>query len=137
MNRFTKVSEAGILLPDDAVEWVAVQDEQLKIWISVKEIKVNNQADAMAKAAAVKLCGFTDWRPWTVDEAFAVADRTKHNPAIDTKYFPDCKSDLYWTSTPTAFSPAVCAWVVSFSGGVADWNGQGFGGFVRAVRASQ
>jgi hypothetical protein len=137
MNRFIKISAAGLELPDDAAEWVAVKDTKLGVWWSVEETKSMKQPAAVKKAAAMKIAGFEDWRLPTVDELFALADRTKHNPAIDGTYFPDCKSEWYWTSTPAAFSPADCAWVVYFYSGDAFYFDRYSNGFVRAVRAGQ
>jgi hypothetical protein len=79
----------------------------------------------------------TGWRLPTVDELFSLADRTKHSPAIDTRFFPKCQRDWYWTSTPAAYSPADCAWVVSFYNGYAHWLYRASHAFVRAVRPSQ
>ena len=92
-------------------------------------------------AGAEKLCtdlqlaGHTDWRLPTVDELFALADRTRHSPAINTDAFPDTKSDWYWTSTINAWS-SVYAWFVLFGYGSAGNLRRGLSlAFVRAVRA--
>jgi hypothetical protein len=137
MSRFTKVGADGAKLADDAAEWDAVLDNTTSLLWSVKETKrvAWKQADAAVKKLGT--AGFTDWRLPSVEELFLLADRSKHSPSIDTAFFPDCKSDWYWTSTPAAFSPGVCAWVVHFGSGGASWNDQGGGYFVRAVRASQ
>jgi hypothetical protein len=93
--------------------------------------------DADSLCRNLELAGFDDWRMPTVDELFALADRTRSDPAIDTRFFPDCKPNWYWSSTPYAPSPGDCAWLVSFINGGASWSSRGYGGFVRAVRASQ
>jgi hypothetical protein len=94
-------------------------------------------AEANSLCGDLKLAGFSDWRLPTVDELFALADRTRSEPAIDTRFFPDCKPSWYWSSTPYAPSPGDCAWNVNFYDGYALWCSRGYYGFVRAVRASQ
>ena len=137
MSRFTKVGADGAKLADDATEWVAVLDNTTSLIWTVKETKQMVWKKAQAAVAKLVIAGFTDWRLPTVEELFLLADRTKHSPAIDTAFFPDCKSEWYWTSTPAASSPGVYAWCVGFNSGLALWGDQGSGLRVRAVRASQ
>lgn len=137
MNRFTKIAADGAKLADDAAEWVAVLDSTTALMWTVKEMKPRAWKKAQAAAAKLDVAGFNDWRLPTVEELFLLADRTKYSPAIDTAFFPDCKSDWYWTSTPAAYSPGGYAWSVYFGGSGAGWGGRGLGGGVRAARASQ
>lgn len=137
MSRFTKVGADGAKLADDASEWVAVLDNTTSLIWTVKETKSLPWKKAQTAVAKLDIAGFTDWRLPTVEELFLLADRTKHSPAIDTAFFPDCKSEWYWTSTPAAYSPGVCAWVVGFGSGNANWGLQDLDFGVRAVRASQ
>lgn len=137
MNRFTKVGADGAKLADDAPEWVAVLDNTSSLIWSVKETKPLTWKKAQAAVAKLDTAGFTDWRLPTVEELFLLADCTKHSPAIDTAFFPDCKSEWYWTSTPAAASPGDLAWFVDFNYGNANWANQGYDYYVRAVRASQ
>jgi len=102
--------------------------------VGTKLLTWSKAADA---CRALDLGGFKDWRLPTVEELFLLADRTRHSPAIDTTFFPDCKSDWYWTSTPAAYSPGVCAWFVDFGGGGSGWGSQRHDCHVRAVRSSQ
>ena len=44
--------------------------------------------------------GFSDWRMPNKDELRSIIDYSKTGPAVDTRYFPNTKSDLYWTSVP-------------------------------------
>jgi hypothetical protein len=64
---------------------------------------------------------------------FALADRTREDPAIDTDAFPDTKPSWYWSSTITAWN-AACAWLVTFSYGAAGYDSRYSEAFVRAVR---
>jgi Protein of unknown function (DUF1566) len=137
MSRFTKIAADGAKLADDATEWVAVLDNTTALIWTVEETKGMPWKKAQAAVKKLDTAGFKDWRLPTVEELFLLADRTKHSPAIDTAFFPSCKSDWYWTSTPAAFSPGVYAWGVYFYYGNAGWYNQGYGLCVRAVRASQ
>ena len=94
-------------------------------------------ADADKLCRELRLGGYSDWRLPTIDELFALADRTRHEPAIDTTFFPGCKPNAYWAGTPYAPSPGDCAWGVGFYNGLAHWFHRDYNGFVRAVRASQ
>ncbi len=84
----------------------------------------------------LRLAGHKDWRLPTVEELFALADRSRHSPAINTDAFPDTKSNWYWSGTPTAWDPS-CAWVVDFGGGRADDGHRSDVAFVRAVRSAR
>jgi hypothetical protein len=137
MNRFVKVNEAGALLAADAEEWVAVLDTQTNLMWTVAETEGMGWADAQKVPATLGTAGFNDWRMPTVEESFCLADRTRVSPAIDVAFFPDCKSDWYWSSTVYAPSPGDYAWSVHFYDGISCWGGQGYEGFVRAVRAGQ
>jgi len=97
----------------------------------------------MTWAKAIRACGkldiggSSDWRLPTRSDLLTLVDLERADPAIDTEYFPDCKSDWYWSNTPYARSPGDCAWVVSFGLGDAYWDLHGYDGFVRAVRPGQ
>ena len=103
-----------------------------------------NHADALgavAKLNADAFGGFTDWRLPEVEELFLLADRTRCNPAIDTEFFPACKSDWYWTATDDASEEkseetghSDYAWIVYFSGGYSGLDGRDGHDRVRAVR---
>ncbi len=137
MSRFTKIGADGAKLADDAKEWVAVLDNTTAFIWTVKETKGLTWKKAAAAVKKLDTAGFTDWRLPIVEELFLLADRTKYSPAIDTAFFPDCKSDWYWSSTPYASSPSDYAWVVYFDDGGADWDFQVVDYHVRAVRSSQ
>jgi hypothetical protein len=137
MSRFTKIGADGAKLPDDATEWVAALDNTTQLIWTVNETARQTWKKAQAAVKKLDIAGFTDWRLPTIEELFLLADRTRHSPAIDTAFFPDCKSEWYWTSTPSAFSPGVFAWIVFFDYGSAFWCDQGSDHYVRAVRASQ
>jgi hypothetical protein len=93
-----------------------------------------NHATAEQLCTELDLAGHTDWRLPTVDELFALADRTRTEPALDTDAFPDTQSDWYWTSTIAAWSSGF-AWIVGFYDGYANYYHRYYNlAFVRAVR---
>ena len=81
-----------------------------------------------------RLLGFDDWRLPTRAELAALIDDTRHEPAIDTNFFPRVKPRWHWTSTPAAWSSA-SAWLVGFDNGYVSYSGPRIsGGFALAVR---
>jgi hypothetical protein len=59
------------------------------------------------------LAGHSDWRLPTSRELMSVVDFGRDNPAIDTSYFPECRSGGYWSSDSFLPNP-LSAWFVSF-----------------------
>ena len=139
-QRFTKLDAAGNELPFDATGHVAVLDRYphpdrlWRVW-AVEPARARaaawDKCDESVKA--MTLLGANDWELPSVDELFALADRSTHSPAINADYFPRTKCDWYWTSTPSAYS-ASYAWIVNFGYGDANDLRRGNGAFARAVR---
>lgn len=94
-------------------------------------------ADAAKACNKLSLSGKKEWRLPTVNELFSLVDRSRRNPAINTEFFGNTKTDdWYWTSEPLAgFSSN--AWIVSFGSGVVDNYNKGVTDYVRPVRSSQ
>ena len=135
--RFVKIGANGERLAPDALEWAAVLDDRAGLIWSANDVTKKDVPHKKAEQAVAKLelAGFADWRLPTVEELFLLADRTRRQPAIDTAFFPTCRSDWYWTSTPWAGSPADVAWIVGFFYGGAGGYHRDYDGFVRAVRS--
>lgn len=49
---------------------------------------------------ALELGDYADWRLPSRHELLFLLDYGNVNPAIDTSYFPECRNDWYWSSTP-------------------------------------
>ena len=73
----------------------------------------------------------------SVKELRSLIDYDRNNPAIDTQFFKDTKTDdWYWTGTEVS-GYSSCAWCVYFKyGNVPSYN-KGNDPYVRPVRASQ
>lgn len=136
--QFTKIDAASNALDDDAAAWFAVRvlDGSLRFDVlagNVGDDDVDHD-DAIKACAELTAGGFADWRLPTDRELSYLADRSRHRPAVDTRFFPDIKSDWYWSSSPDASDPAY-AWVVNFYDGNVHLDHRDGNAFVRAVRA--
>ena len=71
-------------------------------------------------------------------ELISIVNYGTYNPAINSTYFPNTNSSLYWSSTTDA-SYSSGAWVVSFYDGYVYYYGYGksLNGYVRCVRGGQ
>ena len=137
-QRFVKLSATDEAQSDDCPEWVAVEDTSTGlIWSRDDVGERHTWEDAKKAAAKVKLLDLSGWRLPTIKELLSLVDYDKHSPAIDKTFFPSCKADWYWTSTPYASSPGDYAWFVGFYYGYSYCHGQDSGGLVRAVRSRQ
>ena len=137
MSHFQKIGADGAQLPDNATDHAAVLDTRTNLMWAASDVTDKPLPFKKCGVACEKLtlAGFTDWRMPTVDELFALADRSRYNPAIDTAAFPSCTGGWYWSSTVDASSPSDFAWLVFFLNGLAGYLHQDGNGRVRAVRS--
>jgi len=92
--------------------------------------------DAVKYADNLTLGGYSDWRLPTVEELFYIVHRDKNNPSIDTEYFPNTASGVYWTATEDV-AVSNSAWNVDFDKGKVpgiNGNGKDKPYYVRVVR---
>jgi hypothetical protein len=138
LPRFVKMGASGEPVTSPTAEWVAVYDRQQNLTFTRGSVVAGRLSFAKANEVAkqIIMLNHSDWRLPTPHELFAIADLTRHEPAIDTDYF-DCESAAYWTQTVLASSPSGFAWGVDFNAGVVGWSSQSSGCFVRAVRVGQ
>jgi hypothetical protein len=83
--------------------------------------------------------GHSDWRMPTVKELSTIVDSSIPNtsPTINTDYFPNTGSSIYWSSTSSVTDPSY-AWYVFFYRGSMNYNyGKSTDHCVRAVRGGQ
>ena len=101
-------------------------------------------------ANSERLCGFSDWR---VPDLYQLASLVRcrggryqnlddgcsgsyQRPAIDTDYFPNAESSLYWSASPTAILSNY-SWLLDFSSGYDYSYVRNYNRYVRLVRSGQ
>jgi hypothetical protein len=92
--------------------------------------------DAITACEELSLGGYSDWRLPNVKELRSIADTGTYAPAIYAGYFPNTRSDSYWSSTTSVENPDA-AWRVNFWHGEVDSSLKGNAFFVRCVRGGE
>ncbi len=88
-----------------------VSDSNTRLtWQQQDDGILRNWQDADAYCESLSLGGYSDWRLPTKRELFSVVDFGRYSPSINTSFFPNTKTDNYWTSS----SDAANAWKVYF-----------------------
>jgi len=140
--RFTKVRSDGALIAagDSRTDHVAVIDHTTGLMWSIESLGDPADADdgitqerCIERCQELRLLDHEDWRLPTRAELAGLIDDTRHEPAIDTEFFPRVKSRWHWTSTPAAWSSA-SAWYVDFDDGYVYYLRRYCNGFALAVR---
>ncbi len=81
-------------------------------------------------------CGASDWRMPTIKELKNLVHHGRSNLTIDIDYFPNTKSNLYWSGSPLA-GDSGSAWFVVFYGGNSSAGFRYNSYAVRLVRGGQ
>jgi hypothetical protein len=147
---YAKLDSNGNDLPVSATSWVMVRDNVTGlIW----EVKTDDgglhdkdnaydwyeaEDDFIAALNSAHFGGYSDWRIPTIKELAYLVDYSipLPGPTINTTYFPNTVSSLYWSSTTHAYDTDD-AWGVDFYDGYDCWSYKSLGGYVRAVRGGQ
>ena len=95
--------------------------------------EAENSAEAFDYCENLNYGGHNDWRVPTVKELLSIIDWSRHDPAINTDYFPETPSDSFLASSANKDY----VWIVNFSKGVTHpTQNAGDKLFVRCVRGS-
>jgi hypothetical protein len=139
MSRFTKISDAGVVVPKDAASWIAVHDALTNlVWAKSHLPKAYTFEGAKKAAAKFSGCGKDQWRAPTAWERMSIVDFSRHAPALDIDYFDASQTSGWeWTATEDASSPRGSAWFVYLCSGGCSWYSQSFHSHVRPVLAGQ
>lgn len=92
---------------------------------------------ALAYCETLELAGYDDWRLPDYYEQLSIVDYDKAEwPSINTDFFPDAKSFVYWSSSTCAYDTDN-AWGVQLNGGSMYGGSKSGNAYVRAVRGGQ
>ena len=92
-----------------------------------------NWDDAIDYCNNLNFAGYTDWRLPNWIELESLIDTGRKVPAIDTTYFPNTKSEYYWSSSTYIYWDTYARWV-HFDGGQGYTGVKTNGYYLRAVR---
>ena len=95
-------------------------------------------ADALIWAEGLTFAGHSDWRLPNAYELFSICllEPTHYDPFIDTTFFPNTRSDFYWSATTYPASTSAALSVYFNYGGVYGYDKTNNHN-VRAVRGGQ
>lgn len=96
---------------------------------------VNDASGYAAYVNGLKLCGYSDWRLPTVHELLGIVDFGRHQPSLQTEWFPNWGGDIveYWTSSVHGADSRYKASII-FSTGSTFFDGNWTVNNVRLVR---
>lgn len=132
---FTTIAVNCVLDNVTGLTWeVKTTDSGAQDW--GKTYTTTAAANYVAAVNAGSLCGHSDWRLPTADELQRIVDYSvaSPGPTIDTTWFPNTKSDIFWSGSPY-FGDSTKSWGVNFSNGVVGGFSRNEAHSVRLVRA--
>jgi len=136
---FTDNGNGTVTDNNTGLMWQKQDDGKMYNWY-----KASGSYDATYNPASQSVCGeltlggHSDWRLPPKEELITIVDLEipEPGPKIMTAYFPNTKSNYYWSSTTYAYSPG-SAWYVDFYRGYVYYSIMGYERCVRCVRGRQ
>lgn len=116
----------------DKGDWTILDRETGLMWQKLEGGK-RNWEEAIVFCDNLTLAGHKDWRLPDINELMSIVDRTRYNPVVDSRFFPDIVASIYWSSSLPP-SHTDYAWFVSFhTGNVSNYK-KDYAYYVRCVR---
>jgi len=91
---------------------------------------------ALDEADGSSLAVYNDWRLPNHKELLSIVEQRCYNPSINTTYFPNTSTSLFWSASPGADSTG-SAWSVDFGSGYSYNYNRSSNRYVRLVRFGQ
>ena len=101
------------------------------IWQKGHSASEKTWSEAKNYCKNLSLDGYSDWRLPSYNELYYLADRSKVDPAMDTRYFDESKG-WYWTNTKRRLTSRI--WIVNFYFGYSGYHPLSKRHYVRCVR---
>ncbi|MBK1695464.1 hypothetical protein CKO09_12055 [Chromatium weissei] len=132
-NTFIDNGDGTVTQSNTGLMWAKCSEGQIDIGCTGNTTTMD-WSDALTVANNSMLGGYSDWRLPNVKELQALVDYNRYDPAIDSHYFPNTPSSLwFWSNSPYADYSTYTWGVIFYSGGTRNYS-RGTYGHVRLVR---
>lgn len=91
---------------------------------------------ALQSAENKVFAGQSDWRLPNIKELQSLLESSCYSPAINLTVFPNASSDLYWSSSPVAYSGNGAS-TMNFYSGFSSWHDKYDAYYIRLVHGGQ
>jgi len=132
--RFLNLGDGTVIDLASGLMWVADPSQLGEVWGSPGNPILMTWEDAIFQSHFLNFLAYYDWRLPHIKELISLVNYNLYNPTIMATYFPNTKSDWYWSSTTNA-ETAEYKWGVDFFEGRSFCYGKGVLLYVRPVRA--
>ncbi len=136
-----KTDDGGLRDKDNTYSWYNTDSDNNGGSVGLQDggTCIDSDCDTQGYVQEVKnqnLCAAGDWRLPTKRELENIVGYDRHDPTIDTDYFPNTISFVYWSSSPFA-QYLHNAWSVVFIYGESGFSHKDYARYVRLVRGGQ
>jgi hypothetical protein len=106
------------------------------IWQREDDGNPRTWSEAINYCDNLNLSDYSDWRLPAKKELMSIVNYGTYGPAIDSTYFPNTNSSLYWSSTVYADTSSSLVIALSFDKGIIDLLGKSEKRYVRCMRVN-